>query len=333
MLGAFVALDLFLFYVFWEVMLIPMYLMIGIWGGQRRLYASIKFVIYTMVGSLLMLVAIFYLYVQYHAVHRQLHASTSTKLSHVVAAVHARRCWCFARVRAGVRHQGADVPAPHLVARRARRGADRRLGDPGRRAAEVRHLRLPALRDAAVPARRARPGRRCSRSWRSSASSTARWSRSRRTTSRSWSRTRRSSHLGLRACSASSTLTATGVQGAIYQMLAHGISTGGLFLGVGVLYERRHTRRIAEFGGLVEADAGVRGLFLVIVHGARSGLPGAVGLRRRVPGAARHVHRRQDLGRTGTVDFLPVPKAAGRRWRRARVILGARCTCSTCSRR
>ena len=64
MLGAFVALDLFLFYVLWEVMLIPMYLLIGIWGGQRRLYASIKFVIYTMVGSLLMLVAIFYVYVQ-----------------------------------------------------------------------------------------------------------------------------------------------------------------------------------------------------------------------------------------------------------------------------
>ncbi|MBA3392241.1 MAG: Fe-S-binding domain-containing protein, partial [Deltaproteobacteria bacterium] len=53
MLGAFVALDVFVFYVFWEVMLIPMYLLIGIWGGQRRLYASIKFVIYTMVGSLL----------------------------------------------------------------------------------------------------------------------------------------------------------------------------------------------------------------------------------------------------------------------------------------
>ena len=64
MLGAFLATDLFLFYVSWEVMLIPMYLLIGIWGGQRRLYASIKFVIYTMVGSLLMLVAIFYVYVK-----------------------------------------------------------------------------------------------------------------------------------------------------------------------------------------------------------------------------------------------------------------------------
>ena len=64
MIGAFVALDLFLFYVFWELMLIPMYFIIGIWGGERRLYAAIKFVIYTLVGSLLMLVAILYLYAQ-----------------------------------------------------------------------------------------------------------------------------------------------------------------------------------------------------------------------------------------------------------------------------
>src|SRR5262249_19610701 len=68
MLGTFVALDLFLFYVFWELMLIPMYFIIGIWGGDRRVYASIKFVIYTMVGSLLMLVAIVYLYAKYHEV-------------------------------------------------------------------------------------------------------------------------------------------------------------------------------------------------------------------------------------------------------------------------
>ena len=60
MLGTFVAVDLFLFYVFWEVMLIPMYFLIGIWGGPRRIYAALKFLLYTMVGSLLMLVAILY---------------------------------------------------------------------------------------------------------------------------------------------------------------------------------------------------------------------------------------------------------------------------------
>src|SRR6185436_10603255 len=60
MLGAFVATDLFLFYVFWEVMLIPMYFLIGVWGGRRRIYAALKFFLYTMAGSLLMLVAIIY---------------------------------------------------------------------------------------------------------------------------------------------------------------------------------------------------------------------------------------------------------------------------------
>src|SRR5919202_4150296 len=62
LVGVFVALDLFLFYVMWEIVLVPMYFIIGIWGGERRLYASIKFFIYTMVGSLLMLVAILYLW-------------------------------------------------------------------------------------------------------------------------------------------------------------------------------------------------------------------------------------------------------------------------------
>ncbi len=61
MLGVFMALDLFLFYVMWEVMLVPMYFIVGIWGGERRIYASLKFFIYTMVGSMLMLVAIVYL--------------------------------------------------------------------------------------------------------------------------------------------------------------------------------------------------------------------------------------------------------------------------------
>ena len=77
MIGAFLALDLFVFYVFWELMLIPMYFIIGIWGGERRLYAAIKFVIYTLVGSLLMLVAILYLYAQWHAATGGTTASTT----------------------------------------------------------------------------------------------------------------------------------------------------------------------------------------------------------------------------------------------------------------
>src|SRR3990167_4919847 len=67
MLGVFVSLDLFLFYIFWEAMLIPMYFIIGIWGGERRIYAAIKFILYTLAGSVLMLVAILALYFQHGA--------------------------------------------------------------------------------------------------------------------------------------------------------------------------------------------------------------------------------------------------------------------------
>ena len=131
MIGAFLALDLFVFYVFWELMLIPMYFIIGIWGGDRRLYAAIKFVIYTLVGSLLMLVAILYLYV---AVARR-DGHLQLRLHGPVAPDAADRAAdaLLRRLRAGVRDQGADLPAAHLAARRARRGADGRLGDPGRR--------------------------------------------------------------------------------------------------------------------------------------------------------------------------------------------------------
>ena len=93
MIGAFVALDLFLFYVFWEVMLIPMYLLIGIWGGQRRLYASVKFVLYTMIGSLLMLAAIFYLYVKYAEVAG--HGTTDLEELQKLVLPHQTQVWCF----------------------------------------------------------------------------------------------------------------------------------------------------------------------------------------------------------------------------------------------
>ena len=114
-----------------------------------------------MVGSLLMLVAIFYLYVQAPRGHAAATPSTYEQLS-TLALPHDAQLWCFAAFALAFAHQGAAVPAPHLAARRARRGADGGLGDPGRRAAQVRHLRLPALRDAAVPARRVGAGRRCS---------------------------------------------------------------------------------------------------------------------------------------------------------------------------
>ena len=161
-LGALLAWDLFLFYVFWEVMLIPMYLIIGIWGGERRIYAAVKFFLFTMAGSLLMLVGILWMaWTLPEPERRRLELRATRTCCGSTSRVHAADL-ALRGLRAGLRDQGADVPGPHLAAGRARRGADRRLGDPGRHPAEARHLRLPALRAAALPARRAR---RRSRSW------------------------------------------------------------------------------------------------------------------------------------------------------------------------
>jgi hypothetical protein len=171
--GVFVSLDYFLFYVFWEVMLLPMYFLIGIWGGPRREYAAIKFFLYTLAGSVLMLVAVVALRIE----------SGTFSIPDLVAMAHAGRTHRLepaVRRRArrdevhdlGVlvpvrrlRDQGAGLPVPHLAARRARAGADADLGDPGGHPAEARRLRdaarvlpdrarrLPRVR---VRARRAR---------------------------------------------------------------------------------------------------------------------------------------------------------------------------------
>ena len=153
MLGVFVSIDLFLFYIFWDAMLIPMYFLIGIWGYERRIYAAVKFILYTMAGSVLMLIAIIGL--------AWAHAD-GDRVAELRPARSLRRCELppqmqnvvLPRLRAGVPHQGAAVPVPHLAARRARRGADRRLGHPGRRDAEDGHLRPAAVRLPALSGRR-----------------------------------------------------------------------------------------------------------------------------------------------------------------------------------
>ena len=137
MIGVFVALDLFLFYIFWEIVLVPMYLIIGIWGGANRIYATIKFVLYTLVGSLLMLVAILATGFAYSAAHDGIWAGAFdfVKLQDYATAGGIPGHVPAPGVRGvlpGVRDQGPDVPVPHLAARRPRRGAHRGLGDPGR---------------------------------------------------------------------------------------------------------------------------------------------------------------------------------------------------------
>ena len=141
MLGVFMANDFFLFFVFWEAMLVPMYLLIGIWGGPRKLYAAIKFFLYTLFGSVLMLLGILFLYFHHHTL-------TGVYTFSITELVHDGPEDCgpggslaVLRLLPRLRHQGADVPVPHLAARRARGSADRGLGDSGGRPAEDGNLR------------------------------------------------------------------------------------------------------------------------------------------------------------------------------------------------
>ena len=148
MLGVFMALDFFLFFVFWEAMLVPMYLLIGIWGGPRKLYAAIKFFLYTLFGSVLMLLSVLFLYFynfrqtgQYTFSIQALYKTAP----HDLPRSGVRFDVCHPAVPGifpGLRHQGADVPVPHLAAGCPRGGAHRGFGHPGRRSAEDGNLRL-----------------------------------------------------------------------------------------------------------------------------------------------------------------------------------------------
>ena len=138
MIGVFCALDGMLFYVFFEATLIPMYLIIGIWGGPNKIYAAFKFFLYTLLGSLLMLVALIYLY-------NKSGGSFDILTWHKLPLARQRADLPVLRLLRGLRGQGADVAGAHLVAGRARRGAHRRLRRAGRDHAEARRLRLPAL--------------------------------------------------------------------------------------------------------------------------------------------------------------------------------------------
>ena len=144
MVGTFCALDLVLFYLFFEGGLIPMFLIIGVWGGPRRVYASFKFFLYTLLGSVLMLLAIMAMYCDGR--HHRHPDAAAAPLPAVAADLGV------ARLLRLVRGEDADVAGPHLAARRACRGADRGLGDPCRHPAEDGRLRLPALLAADVPA-------------------------------------------------------------------------------------------------------------------------------------------------------------------------------------
>ena len=159
MIGVFVSLDLLLFYLFFEASLVPMFFLIGIWGGERRVYAAVKFFIYTAVGSLLMLVGIIALYFIYHTFDYP----TLLQAIDGEPAGGSRRVLAVCRVCTRVLYQGAVVSVSHVAARRAHRSAYGRLGDSRRRAAEDGNVRTVALQSGAV-SRTPRAGRRRSSS-------------------------------------------------------------------------------------------------------------------------------------------------------------------------
>ena len=160
MTGTFIALDLILFFIFWEIVLVPMYFMIGIWGGSNRQYAAVKFFLYTLFGSIFMLLGFLAL---------RLNAGTfdivelAEQGDQRVDGVPEPR---VRRPRARVRDQGADVAVPHVAPGRPYRGADRRLRAPGGHHAEDGDLRLhpyrvpdPSRRGAGLRSRHRDPRR------------------------------------------------------------------------------------------------------------------------------------------------------------------------------
>jgi NADH-quinone oxidoreductase subunit M len=272
MVGAFVALDLFLFYVFWELMLIPMYLLIGMWGGQRRVYASIKFVIYTMVGSLLMLATIFYLYAKYGSVTGE-YTTDLDKLTTLVLPQKAQ-VWCFAAfalafaIKVPMFPFHTWLPDAHVEAPTAGSvilaGVLLKFGVygflrfamplfPYGAAVAAPYIAIIGVAGIVYGALTAFVQDDVKKLVAYSSVS----------------------HLGFCMLGLVA-LTPQAIEGSIYTMLSHGLTTGGLFLAIGVLYERRHTRRMAEFGGIWAQMPVFGALFLLCVLGS-AGLPGLSG--------------------------------------------------------
>ena len=274
MLGVFVSLDLFLFYVFWEVMLIPMYFIIGIWGGERRIYASIKFFIYTMFGSLLMLVAIIWLAV--YASGFLGHFSTDLVELYNVGPMVPRTiqlymflafAFSFA-IKVPLFPLHTWLPDAHVEAPTAGSvilaAVLLKMGTYG-----LLRFCLPLFPQAALyfaPAISVLAvigiiyGALVAMVQKDMKKLVAYSS---------------VAHLGFVVLGIFA-LTSESMQGAVIQMVNHGLSTGALFLLVGVIYERTHTRTIAEYGGIAKIVP-IFSVVLMIASLSSIGLPGLNG--------------------------------------------------------
>jgi NADH-quinone oxidoreductase subunit M len=268
MIGVFVSLDLFLFYVFWDAMLIPMYFLIGIWGYDRRIYAAVKFILFTMAGSVLMLVAILGL-AWIHQQETGQYSFDLLKLYTLSIPAHTQ-FWFFLAfalafaIKVPLFPFHTWLPDAHVEAPTAGSiilaGVLLKMGTYGLVRFAFPLFPVAAAYFTPVIATLAvvgivygalvamvQPDMKKLVAYSSV------------------------SHLGfvvLGICA----MNVQSVQGAVYQMLAHGVSTGGLFLLVGMLSDRRHTRLIGEFGGLKNVIPRLTAVFLITTL-ASIGLP------------------------------------------------------------
>ncbi len=272
MVGTFLALNMFLFYVFWELMLIPMYFLIGVWGGERKIYAAIKFFIYTMVGSLLMLVAILAMVWIYkeqngqisfeyiHLLNIKLSLKAQLLMFGAFALAFAIKVPMFPfHTWLPDAHVEAPTGGSVILA-----GVLLKMGTYG-----FLRFAIPFFPDAVIKmvpymmtlaaigiiygalVSMVQPDLKKLVAFSSV------------------------SHLGF-VMLGMFALTSIGIQGSVLQMVNHGLSTGALFLLVGVIYERRHTRLISDFGGLSKVMPVYGAVFMIIMLSS-VGLPGLNG--------------------------------------------------------
>jgi len=268
MIGAFISLDLFLFYIYWEVMLIPMYFMIGIFGGKNRIYAAVKFFIFTMVGSLLMLIALIVLYIKagagdfsllrFYSVH--LDPATQTWMFLAFALAFAIKVPMFP-LHTWLPDAHTEAPTAGSVILAA---VLLKMGTYGfvrfamplfpdataRFTPLICTLAVIGIVYASLVAMVQHDVKKLV-----AYSSVA--------------------HLGFVMIGLFA-LNQQGIAGGMLQMLNHGVSTGALFLIVGFIYERRHTRQITDFGGLAKQMPIFATIFMIVTFSS-IGLPGTNG--------------------------------------------------------
>jgi NADH-quinone oxidoreductase subunit M len=272
MIGALCALDLVLFYVFWELMLIPMVLLIGVWGGPNRIYAAVKFFLFTMVGSVLMLVAIMVLYFHYGGESGVYTFNVFDLYKANIPVV--MQYWLFAAfalsfaIKVPMFPVHTWLPDAHTEAPTAGSvilaAVLLKMGVYG-----FIRFAIPLFPAAVV-----------------AASSLISWLAIvgivygaimclMQTDLKRLIAYSSVSHLGYVMLGIFA-LNMQGFEGGLYQMLNHGVSTGGLFLIVGMIYERRHTRMIADFGGLAKVMPRLAAFFMIVTLSSIA-LPGTNG--------------------------------------------------------